>query len=215
MKSPIFSLSYLFIVIACVAFFTTGCASGPEAIDEGYMPELSFEHISPLSLSVAAVNIHNNYNSGFDSNDVSVSFPTPPDIVVRRYAEHRLFATSSEGALNFSIEDASVRHTYIEPKSMIGKWTRISGKDRYDVSVRIRLSQELSDGTELKHSVLTMENYLIVPESISISGRELKQLEFLEMLMKDVDAAVVKSLSDNFGIVAGENEADLSTPELR
>jgi hypothetical protein len=186
-----------------MAMLSGACTSSSVAsLENTSLPELDFEDITPVQVSAAAVHVENNYEVGADNKDVSSSFPTPPDIVLRRYAEHRLAPSGDNGILKFVIEDAHIYHSYIEPKGMLGKWTRSGGKDRYDVSMSFRMYKQFPDGSEGPHKALTIERYMTIPESTSIAQREREQVAFLEMLMQDIDGAVIQNLQDTLEIPA-------------
>ena len=191
-----------FVVVLGVAALLGGCTSSIASVENTKLPELTFDHIMPVQVPVAAIHVENNYEVGADSRDVSSSFPTPPDIVLRRYAEHRLASSGGSGTLKFIIEAAHVYHRYIEPEGIIRKWMRTGGKDRYDVSMRFRMYKVFPNGSESRHSVLTVERYMAIPESTSLARREREQLAFLELLMQDIDEAVTRSLQDTLKLAA-------------
>lgn len=197
------SFASLFTVFSFLlfSFVIVGCTSSAR-VEGKPVPEMTFAHISPMPIKVSAIEIENSFDPSLDERDVSSSFPTPPDVVLKRYAENRLEPAGQEGVLKVVIEDAHIYHSYIEPEGSFMKWARIGGKDRYDVLMKLRLYSEYADGTQSPHSILTMERYISVPESVSLAERELAQLEFLELLIQDVDKAIIKSLEQTLNLTS-------------
>lgn len=187
------------------AFALSGCVSAKPSIKRNYVPEMTFAHIQPVSVAVAAVDVENDYDPSSDGRDVSSSFPTPPDIALKRYIERRLQPSGETGILKVLIEGAQIYHRYIEPDSGFKKWMGVGGYDRYDVVMKLRLYVDNQDTENEKpagrpHSILTLERYISIPEDVSLAEREMAQLEFLERLMQDVDIAVMASLEQTLKV---------------
>jgi hypothetical protein len=160
------------------------------------VPEMTFAHVSPLYLDVYDIEVENQYDPDRDPDDISSSFPTPPDIALKRYADTRLKASGSGGdILKFVIEDARVKHNYIQPEGRLSYWTKSGGKDHYNVQMRLRIYKIHSDGSESNQSVLKLERAISIPDTFNLSEREMEQLKFLEMLMDDVDEAVTSVIT--------------------
>lgn len=177
----------------CLAVVEAGCTFS-SSVEGKPLPNLTFEHIAPLQVNVRDIEIINLYDPKKDSKDISSTFPTPPDIAVKRYAENRLQANGKRGALKFIIEDSYIHHRYIESEGIVSKWLKLEGKDRYDVTMDIRFYIEYPDGRQSPHSVLKTERYISIPESVSIAEREFEQLGFIERLTEDIDQVVTNGL---------------------
>ena len=73
------------VLFVCGALALGACTT---TVPEGKpLPDMTFAHIQPLSVNVAAVEIENRFNPASDPQDVTSSFPAAPDIMLRRYAE--------------------------------------------------------------------------------------------------------------------------------
>lgn len=193
----VFMMSML--LMSCVSGGMLGNKTGGKPL-----PDLTFDHIVPVQLTVSDIAVQNNYDPARDEKDVSSNFPTPPDILLRRYADKKFsiaqLAQNDGRIFTFIIEDASIHETLIEPDNKLLKWVRMGGKNRYDVAIKLRMFTTDIAGQESAHSVLTFKRYISIPQSYSLNEKELEQFGFLELLMKDVDEAVTISLRDKIGI---------------
>lgn len=181
-----------------------GCTFS-SSIEGKPLPDLTFEHIAPLPVNVQDIEIVNSYDPAKDSKDISSTFPTPPDIAMERYAENRLKAKGQGGTLRFIIENSYIHRRYIEADSVVSKWMRLDGKDRYDVTMDITLYVIYPDGRRGPRSVLKMERYISIPESVSLAERELEQLRFIELLAEDIDRAITQSLTGTLNVLNKED----------
>lgn len=167
------------------------------------LPALTFAHLDPVPVDVTEIDIENLYNPASNPDDVSETFPTPPDIALRRYAEQRLTVSEKmPGTLKFVIEDARVHHNFIKPENGIVRWTGFADKDRYEVVMKIRLYTVMPSGQDSPHSILNMRKAITIPQSYSLAEKEEAQFEFLRSMMDDVDKAVISTLSEKMDIVS-------------
>ena len=197
---------FALVGLLLLAGLLAACASsGHESSAGKPLPEMTFDHIVPLPLDVAKIDIENDYNPSADPKDVSSSLPTPPDILLRRYAEKKLSAAakpggSDERTLKFIIEDAHVYQQTIAPDNKMLKWLHMGGKERYDVFMRVRMYTVDAGGHQSTHSILNFTRYIAIPQNYSLAEKELEQFGFLEMLMKDADKAIEETLRDKMGL---------------
>lgn len=197
----------------------SGCTSKPSA-SVSALPSITFAHLETVPVSVSSIDVENLYNPSDDARDVSSTFPTPPDIALRRYAAQRLTATEKmPGTLKFVIEDASVYRKVIKPESQFIEWTGFGDKDRYEVVMKIRLYTLMPSGQDSPHSILNMNKAITIPQSYSLAKKEQAQFEFLHSMMKDVDRAILKTLDEKMHLIpayaAGADHNDLDFPETR
>lgn len=204
------------MVLGFVSFLAACTSSAPEGKP---MPELTFQHVKPLPVKAASLDIENNYDPATDPRDVSSSFPTPPDIALRRYAENRIQPAGEQGTLKFVIEDVHIYHSLVQPGGKLTTWMGMNRKDLYEVDMKIRMFMVDSEGKEGTHSVLNMRRSIAIPHGYSVSEKEHEKFKFLEMLMDDVDSAVTKTLAEKMRLSGQLKSVPvaslLSTPEIR
>lgn len=173
----------------------TGCTSTTMG-DGKPVPDMTFEHIEPLLLRVASIDIINNYDPAQDDKDVSNSLPTPPDIILRRYAERKFKADDFSETLKFVIEECYVHLHEDAPDKGLVAWVSPKAKDTYKVVMKVRMYTQNDLGEQSEHSILTFRRSIAIPQSYSVAQREFEQYQFLELLMQDVDQIITKTLRE-------------------
>ncbi len=214
---PMRKFSGLLLVTASFICLSA-CSSTPSAQSKP-LPELSFTNVTPYHVDAAKVEVENKYVPGSDPKDVSSTFAVSPDVAVRRYAENRLQPGGTQGALKLVIEDARVYLTGIEQANQVVNWMGAGKQDQYEIFLKLNLfyTDELGMQTG-RRGELNFNRTLTMPASVSLAERELRQMQFMEQLMKDVDVAVSKALSERFSMVdtdAMPISTLLSTPQVR
>lgn len=190
-----------FFCFAKTLCLLTSCAVALGACSPSYfyegrpLPALTFAHLEPVKLSVGEVEIESLYDrKKKDPFDLAGFFPTPPDEAVLRYFQSRFKPAGDNGLVKLVIEDASVKHSYIEADNIIMKWGRVGGMDRYDLALDLVLYIDEGPGEGRLTKRIDIERYVTVPESFSVSQREERQLQFTEQLIKDIDALLMTEL---------------------
>ncbi len=195
--------SLLVFPVIAIALFVGACSSSPKP--EGKpLPQLTFDNTQPLMVNVSNVNTDNRYNPGNDINDVSASFPTPPDMAFVQYIEQRFRPSlyTGKSALNVVIEGMHVYQNEKKPDGALNKWLGFNDMDHYDVFLAVRLTLVNDYGHEGSQARLEFRGDLNIPEHYSIAKREKTQLRFLETFMKNVDDEFVKTLRDKLHVLS-------------
>ncbi len=189
------------IVIFCCFSFLAGCAA--QAPESRPLQALSFQNLPPKTIDVADIRIENRYNPAASLRDVSSSFPTPPDMALRRYAENRLRPSGrySAGELYFIIEEVNSVRDVRQPEGMLNQWFGTNKQDYYEVAVRLRLYAVSPEGIEGRHSVLNIKRWIAIPQRYSLSEKEQEKQGFIQTLIEDVDQAVQKALREKHGLI--------------
>lgn len=196
-------LRCILLVSACVLGLAA-CTSTPVSTTSPQQ-ELSFTNVPPYHVNAARVEVETRYVAGADPKDVASSWAVSPDVAVRRYAENRLQPSDmpgQTGALKFVIDDARVYKTMIQPDNKVVNWVGAGNQDQYEMFLKLAIYYTDDVGMQTgRKGELSFNRTLTMPASVSLAEREKRQLQFLEQLMKDVDVAVAKALSEKFSMV--------------
>ena len=170
------------------------------------LPSLTEQFSQPLYVNVAYINVETQYDPLANANDVSSTFPTPPDIALKRYAETRLKAAGGTGTLRFIIQDASVYREYKESDVEMARWLRIDDKEKYTAVIRIGLYRETDGYTPpgAAGAELRAERTMTIPEGWSLDQRDRRIQEYMAQLLSDVDAAVQENINTTLRLSAPE-----------
>lgn len=195
-RSGFFKRIFLFTALMATAFLP-GCTSSDDGRGQP-VPNLTFAHIMKRPVEIGKIGIVNLYDGKDDSDDMAGLFPTPPDTALERYFENRFEASGTQGRLVFTIGNAAIRYSYIEADSIVLKWGRLGGLDRYDLELSLTIEiRDKKDGKARSLSThnIDIERYIALPESLSVVQREHEQLLFVETLVNDLDAAITEILA--------------------
>lgn len=218
MQLSVFRTLTTALLVTVSAVHLSACTSTPASSGKP-LPELTFTNITPYHVQASHVEVETKYTPGADPKDVASTFAVSPDVAVRRYAENRLQPGGQPGGFKFVIEDARVYQTVIKPDNKVVNWVGAGNQDQYELFLKLSLYYTDDVGMQSgRKGEMSFNRTLTMPSSVSLSEREARQMEFLDMLMKDVDVAVMKALSEKFSMVDADAlplAALLSTPQVR
>ena len=212
MRKPV---SVCFIALALLlAGLTTSCMSAQDAGKS--QASMSYEDVVPLPLSLADVQVINNYKPSANPYDVSSQFPTPPDMALKRYAERRLQPVGGSDFLRFVIEDARVHVKPVPSEGEIMRWLGVGEGKRYELLADLRIYTVSETGAESAHALMRFQKALTIPDRLSIAEREAEQIKFLKGLLEDIDKAVEAHLQDKMMLVSSPDpiEGEAQMPPL-
>lgn len=170
------------------------------------LPSLTQQFATPFYVNAANVVVESRYDPLANSRDVSSTFPTPPDMALRRYAETRLRPAGGEGILKFLIEDASVYREGMPSPNKAARWLDLDDKDRYTAMIRASLIREGVAATApgAMGLQIKLERTLTIPESTSLAERDRLFQGFVADLLGDMDGAVTDALNNTLKLGAGD-----------
>lgn len=179
---------------ASVALLTiTACAmSHPEGMPA---PQLTFAHFTPQKLNVQSASVSEAYENANDPNDISSQFVLSPADAVKRYAAQRFQAAGTgDGQFTILIEDARVHVREIAENNKVLEWAGAGKEDEYKVFLKLRVTPAPSGFSGTQATIIKMERTLVMPSSVSVAEREIRQTKFLEKLIADVDVRIGEAL---------------------
>ena len=123
---------------------------------------------------------------------------------VQGYINKRFISAdgSSDYILKFELEELSVNYEQVASKNDVAKFVNVAKHDRYTVSMGLHIIYEDLLTGSLKGQRVKGTRVMNVLEHVSINERENHQAVGVESLFADIDAAVIETLRDEFGIVA-------------
>jgi hypothetical protein len=157
-------------------------------------PELTFQHLKPLSFNVAKLEIVSSYNQPMNAPNVDHLFHTSPSGALSSWAKDRLRAVGTNGLARFTIIEASVTETKLDKKKgIIGAFTK-DQSERYDAILRAKL--EIFDDRGLSKGFVGAQanRSITVREDSSINQREQTWFNLTEELVRDINAELEKNI---------------------
>ncbi|MFA5591919.1 MAG: hypothetical protein WC989_01215 [Micavibrio sp.] len=168
------------------------CTSGPLTPTL----QLTFENYQTMPLQVRNVTVQEAYIAADDPDNVASQFVLPPAEAVKRYANKRFSAQGiGDGHLTFVIEDARVHMRQIEQNNRVLSWAGVGKEDEYRVLLQVSITPQPHGTTRVSPSKVRMDRTIVMPSSITLAEREMRQIQFLEKMIADLDAQVQQVLS--------------------
>lgn len=193
------------MLAGCAILTLAGCTMTAQNNAEP-LPSLMAQFAEPYYVNAARVVIESRYDPLANPKDVSGTFPSPPDVAIKQYAENRFKAAGGQGEFRFVILDASVFQTGMRSDVEMARWMGVDNKDRYTAVIRLALYRDdsLYGGPGAPGAELKAERTITMPANISLDERDNRIQKFMVQVLKDVDTAATNSIA---------NTLKLSTPE--
>jgi hypothetical protein len=174
-------------VVLIGTLLVSACTSTPPVQN---LPEMTFEHLTPIVLPVAKVDVVNQNVTSVEGKEISHRMTTSPVKAMNRWAQDRLQPGTPDGRAVFTILEASaVENKLKKTEGLTGIFTT-DQSERYDLSVEGRL--DIYDGLGKKKGFASAKahRYISVSEDTSLLQLEKKWYELLEKLMADFNQAM-------------------------
>jgi hypothetical protein len=186
----------LIAIWAILVTALAGCSTTPPP---QRFPELTYGHLGVMRLDVERVEIASDYQAPLRPPNVDHLFPTPPERVMRRWAQDRLAANGTPGRYaRFVITDAKVTETNL-PRStgITGAFTKDQSQ-RYDLSMSAAIEIREDRGNfRSGYATASTSRSRTVREDITINDREKLWFEMLEQAMNELNTELERQIKGN------------------
>lgn len=184
------------LMVLCGGLIVGACAAKVEVRS---FPELTYQHLQPIDLNVAAVESVITYQPGATSSHVEQLFPTPPANALLRWAEDRLSASGEGATARFTIIDASVLETSLALKDgLTGAFTK-EQSERYDAVLEARLEIFDFGGKSRGFATAKTTRSVTVREDATVNDRDQAWFDLTEDLMTGINLELEKNISQYLG----------------
>ena len=176
-------------LLLCLA--VTACET---PVEQRAFSEITFGHLTPISLDVAAIDIVVAYQTSFQAPYVEHEFPVAPATAAERWATDRLRAVGASGRAVVTIVEASVIEVALKKSSGLKGLFTSDQSERYDATVRLTI--EATDfGRQLTaHAEAEAKRSRSVGESVTLAERGNTWFALTEALMADFDSAMEEQI---------------------
>ena len=168
-------------------------------------PELTFNHLPPIRLDAATLEIVDAFKSPFTAPNVEHLMPVSPAVAMRRWAQDRLTPVGKGGRIVFTIVDAGVIETALEPTPGVRGVVTKDQSERYDASLRVRISVDGGDNRRRGEVSADAMRSRTVIEGMSLNEREKIWFQMTESLVADMNGeleAAIRSFLQPFLVAA-------------
>jgi len=182
---------------ASAAFAAVLSACATDTPIAGPVPEVGFQHLPPINLNVARVEVQTAYQSPMKAPNAEHRFPTPPAQAMVNWAGSRLKAVGGpdSGVATFVIENASVIETKLDKSKGFKAMFTYEPSERYDATAVARLSIVNGQNGAAGEVKVSANRSVEVRENATLSEREKAWFEMTEALMADFNVQVESQIN--------------------
>ena len=160
-------------------------------------PELTYSHLQAIRLDVSTIEIVDAYDAPLREPNVEHRAPAQPAVAAKRWAEDRLVAAGSGRRAVFTVQEASIIETKLEPAGGLkGIFTK-DQSERYDATLLVDLAIIDSGGTRRGSASATATRSRTVPENITLNERERIWFQLVEGMMADLNRELEKAIGQS------------------
>ena len=158
-------------------------------------PQLTFANYTPQRLNVQASIVEEAYEQPNDPQDISGQFVLAPSEAVKRYAANRWQAgQNGDGQFAITIQDARVHVRQIDQQNKALAWSGVGKEDEYRVIVKLLVTSQPNGFQGKQSTTIKMDRTIVMPSSVTLAEREMRQTKFLEQLISDIDKRINETL---------------------
>ena len=167
--------------------------------DRQHFPEITFQHLPPIKLDVAQVEIVSNYRAADHADDNAADYPEAPETLAAEWARDRLQAVGQRGQATYTIIEARAVRVPLPRSSGMNAALKTEQSDRFDLSITVKL--EAGNPLSGKSGALTetVTRSQTVPENMTLNQREVVLFNLLDAAMKDLNARLEASIPQYLG----------------
>lgn len=162
-------------------------------------PELTYQHLPPIRLDVARVEVVEAYSTVATEGRVEAQFPTPPGVAAAHWGRDRLLAAGPDGLARFIVLEASVVQVPLPRTTGLTGVVTIDQSDRYEAVVKVRLEVANRNGMQTGRIAAEARETATVPEDMTLNGRERLWFEMTRRLMDRLNAELEKQIAAHLG----------------
>lgn len=167
--------------------------------DRQRFPEITFQHLAPINLDVARIEVSSDYRSIDHADDNAAEYPEAPEKLAADWARDRLKAVGERGQANYTVIEARAVRVPLPRSSGIDAALKTEQSDRYDLFITVRL--EAGNPISGKSGTITetVTRSQTVPENMTLNQREVVLFNLLDAAMKDLNARLEASIPQYLG----------------
>jgi hypothetical protein len=157
-------------------------------------PEITFQHLPPIKLDVAQIEIESAYRSADHPDDNGAEYPELPEKLVADWAHDRLQAVGQRGQATYTIINARAVRVPLPRSSGLNAALKNEQSDRYELTMTVKLDAGnplLGKAGSLTETVTRSQT---VAEDLTLNQREVVLFNLLDSAMKDLNARLEQSI---------------------
>ena len=179
---------------AAIVLLSLAAAACETPVERRAFSEITFGHLPPISLDVAAIDIVVAYQPSLQAANVEHEFPVSPATASERWAAERLQAVGASGRAVVTIVDASVIEVALKKSTGLKGLFTTDQSERYDATVRLTIEAVDLNRQLTARAEAEAKRSRSVGESVTLAEREKIWFALTETLMADFDGAMEEQI---------------------
>lgn len=168
-------------------FLILGGCSSPSHPEGKPLPTLTYSHLSPYSPYGGAVEVRQSALLSVATQTTIKQFVMAPDALIKRYAENRFLTSGAPVRSIFDIEKLSLKKK-TDADNIMGILSGAAA-DYYTMDLAIGI-YPVYDGRLSDPYTIKIKRELLIPDQSSLAEKEVRQFEFLESIISDIDKTI-------------------------
>ena len=186
-----------FAVVVLPAVLALALAACETPVQVQKFSEMTFTHLAPIALDVAAVEVVARYQPPMKAPHVDHLVPTPPIKAIRQWAADRLKPVGRSGTAQLVVHAASVVETALEQKTGFKAAFTKQQAQRYDFLIEASL--EVADGSRRGRAEARVSRFITMREDASLNERDRIWFKETEAMMADFNAELERNVRQYLG----------------
>jgi len=173
-----------------------GCTTSPT----GYqLPDVTFQHLKPIAVDVSNISYTNKAGNVPRPDDFYLNIP----YLAETYIQRRFKASElqNQNTLAFELETVDVSTVQESSDNDFARFLDVAKHDKYRVLMTLNMVHDDVSRGFTKGQRINVERVMNISEHVSLDERERRQMEGMESLFAQMDAAIIETFRDEFGIV--------------
>ncbi len=164
------------------------CSSSSHPIGKP-LPSLSYTHLSPYSPYGGAVELRQSAIVSERSRAITQELVMAPDALINQYAQSRFVTSSLPVRSVFDIAKLSLTKK-TDADNLMGILSGAAA-DYYTLDLAINI-HPIRNGQMTQPYTIKIKRELLIPDQASLAEKEIRQFEFLERVVSDIDKTITK-----------------------
>lgn len=190
----------LLLITSCVSTLTA-CVSTPND-HIATLPQLTYDHLVQIPVNVSRIDVDTNTQRAMQAWDVSNSLTTSPDTAMRRYLKRRFKANGQDGILKMTLSKAEIKSASVPNENKLLAYLSLANVTDYTMEVVVDIESLYNSGQPDSTTSTRFVRKTRMPIDVTLAYREARLQKTLEEIIRDIDEAMITTLSSQFNLIA-------------
>jgi len=169
------------------------------------VPKITYENLNTIPVGVSRIVMTSDTQRGAQPWDMANDLPNPPDKTLQRYLNQRYEAKGRNGVLNVVLRKADISRDSVPNDNALLSFIPLANNEDYVFEIIIDLESQYQSGSPNMRTTKRFVRRVKMPLNVTMDYREAKLQRTLEEMVRDIDEAMIETLSNQFNIIAAKD----------